>query len=426
MAGGKGTRLLTLTKDEIPKPMALICGKSILERQIEQLKKYLITDIILVIGYQGDKIKAYFEDGSRFGVNISYIEEKEPLGTAGALYFLQNIILEKDFILLFGDVLFDIDLDRMKRFHREKQSQITLFVHPNVHPFDSDLVVLDNKNKVTSLDSKHNQRDYWYDNCVNAGLYVLSKEVTLFVSENKKVDLEKDLITSFIHAGTVYGYSSPEYIKDVGTIDRITKAEEEVRLGFIEKRNLILPQRAIFLDRDGTINKKNGLISAPEQFELEDTAIEAIRNINKSGYLAIVITNQPVVARGLCGIEDVIQIHKKMKTLLGNAGVILDDVLFCPHHPDKGYPEENPNYKIKCSCRKPSIGLIEECVTRYHINLKESWFVGDTTIDIKTGINAGLKTALVLTGDAGHDKKFVVSPTIRVENILEAVNRILE
>lgn len=426
MAGGKGTRLLSLTKDKIPKPMALISGKSILERQIEQLKKYNITDIILVIGYLGDKIKNYFEDGSRFGVNISYIEESMPLGTAGALYFLQNIILDEDFILVFGDILFDIDFDRMKVFHQERQASITLFVHPNTHPFDSDLVILNEDKMVISFDSKLNQRNYWYDNCVNAGLYILKKEVTSFVTSIKKIDLEKDVITHFINVGTVYGYSSPEYIKDVGTVERITKAEEELQLGLVEKRNLKHFQRAIFLDRDGTINKINGLISNPDQFELEDSAVEAIRKINTSGFLAIVITNQPVVARGLCGIEDVIIIHNKMKTLLGNDGVILDDVLFCPHHPDKGYPEENPDYKIKCSCRKPCIGLIEECVERYNINLNESWFVGDTTIDIKTGINAGLKTALVLTGEAGKDQKFEVSPTIRVENILEAVNKILE
>lgn len=198
-----------------------------------------------------------------------------------------------------------------------------------------------------------------------------------------------------------------------------------MKSGGVAARNLQKPQRAIFLDRDGTINIKRGLISSPEQFELEPCAAEAIRKINRSGYLAIVITNQPSVARGLCGVKDIEEIHRKMQTLLGREGVFLDAVRFCPHHPDRGYPEENPAYKIPCHCRKPDIGMLENCAEQYHIDLSVSWFVGDTTVDIQTGKNAGTKTALVLTGDAGSDRKYDVKPDLICENILEAVDKIL-
>ena len=277
------------------------------------------------------------------------------------------------------------------------------------------------------FDSKHNVRDYWYRNCVNAGFYLLNRAVCQEVPPQTKVDLEKELLTALIAAGRpVYAYPSSEYIKDVGTVERITRAEEELRSGLVGKRSLRNKQRAIFLDRDGTVNKKNGLVYQEEQFELEDKAGEAHRRINQSGCLAIVVTNQPVVARGLCEMEDVERIHRKMETLLGREGAYLDAVRFCPHHPDKGYPEENPAYKIPCHCRKPDIGLLEECAEQFNIDLRSSWMVGDTTVDIQTGKNAGTHTALVPTGDAGRDGKFDVEPDLTGEDLLETIEKILE
>ena len=154
--------------------------------------------------------------------------------------------------------------------------------------------------------------------------------------------------------------------------------------------------------------------------------MEAIKKNNASGRLGIVVTNQPVVARGLCDIVDVENIHKKLATLLGREGAFLDDIQFCPHHPDKGFPEENPAYKIPCECRKPKTGMIEKAAEKYNIDLAESWMIGDTTMDIQTGINAGMRTVLVLTGEAGKDKKYDVKPDFVCGNLLEAVEKILE
>lgn len=427
MAGGKGTRLRSITNDDIPKPMAPVAGKPILLWQVEQLRDQGIQDIILIIGHLGHKIRGFFCDGHNFGVDIHYIEESTPLGTAGALSLLPPLLTQENFFLIFGDVLFDIDLQRMAQYHTEKDADVTLFVHPNIHPFDSDLVVCDDSGRVKHFDSKHNIRDYWYRNCVNAGFYIMKRSVCERVPLNTKVALEKDLLANMIEDGCpIFGYRSPEYIRDVGTVDRITHAESELTSGFIASRSLRKKQKAIFLDRDGTINKKNGLVYTEEQFELEDTAVEAIRRINASGYLAIVITNQPVVARGLCQIEDVERIHMKMETLLGREGVYLDEIKFCPHHPDKGYPEENPVYKIPCRCRKPDIGMIQECVEQFNIDLTQSWMVGDTTVDIQTGKNAGTRTALVLTGDAGSDEKYSVTPNLVCKDLLSAVNAIID
>lgn len=426
MAGGKGTRLRELTHDEIPKPMALVAGKSILQHQIECLRCQGITDIVLIIGYLGEKIRAYFGDGQALGIQIRYIEETTPLGTAGALAMVPPLLATDNFILVFGDVLFDIDLARMMAFHRERGAEATLFVHPNSHPYDSDLVVLTANGRVERFISKHTQRDHWYQNRVNAGFYILHKSICARVPVGTKMDLERELLSGMISDDrAVYGYLSPEYIKDVGTPERIAAAEMELKSGIVSQRNMKRKQKAIFLDRDGTINRENGLVYREDQFALESHAAEAIRAINQSGYLAIVVTNQPVVARGLCSVEDVENIHRKMETLLGLDGAYLDDILFCPHHPDKGYPEENPAYKIPCHCRKPDIGMLEECAGRFNISLAESWMIGDSTVDIQTGKNAGAHTALVRTGVAGKDGKYSAEPDLVCDDLLSAVQEIL-
>ena len=426
MAGGKGTRLASLTKDEIPKPMVPIMDKPLLEWQIEVLKKNGITDICFIIGHLGHVIKQYFKDGEEYGIHASYIEENEPLGTAGAFFYLKEWLKEECFLLVFGDVFFDIDLIKMEHFHMKNNSEATLFVHPNSHPFDSDLLDMDEKGMIKAFDSKNNTRNYWYHNCVNAGLYILNKSVCDMVEEPVKTDLEKDVLQKMLNQNRrVYGYSSPEYIKDVGTVERIRTTIDDINSGFIQKKSLRNKQKCIFLDRDGTINRYKGLISNEEDFEIEEHVIKAIEVLNHSEWLSIVVTNQPVVARGLCEIEDVEKIHKKMETLLGNAGVYFDGVEYCPHHPDKGYPEENPKYKIPCNCRKPSIGMIQRSAEKYNIDLEKSWIIGDTTVDIQTGVNAGMKTALVLTGEKGQDGKYSVQPNIVGENLLEVVEKIL-
>lgn len=424
-AGGKGTRMEKLTENKIPKPMLILNGKPMLEWQIEAIKKYGIYELIIIIGHLGEKIKEYFGDGSHWGVKIQYIEEQEPLGSAGALYFLKSCLRTRDFLLVFGDVMFDVDLARMVSFHRSHNGQAVLLVHPNTHPYDSDILIMDEENRVTGIDSKNNERDNWYENCVNAGIYVLSAEVLKGLRAPKKLDLEQDVLLPLMEKGQVYGYRTPEYVKDAGTPERFHRASEEQRNGIWEKKNLDKKQICVFLDRDGTINRYRGLISSAGQFELEERAADAIRWLNEAGFLVIVVTNQPVVARGMCSIEDVQEIHKKMQVLLGEKGAYVDDIMFCPHHPDRGYPEENPVYKIACNCRKPDTGMINKMAKKYNIDLSHSYMVGDSTVDIQTGKNAGLHTILVLTGQAGRDKKYDAVPEMVAKNLEDAVSKII-
>lgn len=408
MAGGKGTRIASV-KSDVPKPMIPIAGKPILEWQIENLRNCGLTDVTLVIGHLGHIIQEYFGDGSKFGVNIDYFVEDTPLGTAGALFKMN---LTDDFLLLCGDVIIDVDFNRFIEFHKKNKAWTSLMAHPNGHPYDSSVLVtqisqITQKNgdqvpvdthRVIRWMNKEDERLY-YKNRVNAGIEIISPELLREVRSKmeegrEKMDLDRDVLKPNIDSGRIYAYDTPEYIKDMGTPDRFYEAEEDIKSGKVHARNLSQKQKAIFLDRDGTINKYVGFLTKHEQFELIEGAAEAIHQINKSGYLAIVVTNQPVIARGDSTWEELQQIHDKMETELGKFGAFVDGIYICPHHPDKGFEGERPEYKHECACRKPKAGLLLNAAKDFNIDLSQSFMIGDSDRDVEAGKNAGCKESI--------------------------------
>jgi len=423
LAGGEGQRLKSQFPD-IPKPLVSIGGKPVLQYQIENLCRYGILDIILVIGPKGDKIKEYFGDGSAFGVVINYFQEPYPMGTAGSLFYLAEN-LSPDFVLLYGDLVLDMDFTRLLDYHRSQDALATLVVHPNDHPYDSDLIILEDHTLVRGILNNNDRPAGYYANCVNAGVFVFNIKILGYIEENKQQDLEKNVLAAAITSNKVYAYRTTEYIKDMGTPERYRLVERHIHKGIVEEKNLSRQQKAVFLDRDGTINKYKDLISKAEDLEIIPEVFQALKHINDSSYLSIIITNQPVIARNLCSIEELETIHAKMESILGEKGVYVDAILYCPHHPDRGYPGENAEYKIECNCRKPKTGLIDKAAAQYNIDLSNSYIIGDTTVDIKTGDVAGLKSILLATGQAGIDGKFNIEPHFRADNLLHAVQNIL-
>lgn len=392
MAGGKGTRIASVNA-EVPKPMLEVCGKPILEHQIEVLKRQNLTDIILVIGYLGSVIRDYFQDGSKYGVHISYIEEKELLGTAGSFYYLKDII-QDDFFLLNGDLIFDVDLHRFMNFHKEKHALATLFTHPNNHPYDSGLIIANEDGTITKWIHKEEERGF-LRNRVNAGIHIISPMVLERFTELKKTDLDREVLKPLIPSGRVYAYDSPEYVKDMGTPERYRQVEQDLLKGRVRARNLDRKQKCIFLDRDGTLNVYKGFLTDIEELELIPGTAEALKCINSSEYLAIVITNQPVIARGGCSVQELEEIHNKLETLLGKEGAYIDALYYCPHHPDKGFEGERPEYKIECGCRKPKPGMLLKAAEDYNIDLSQSIMIGDGKNDMEAGDAAGCQTILV-------------------------------
>lgn len=413
MAGGRGTRISSVASD-IPKPMIKIEGKPVLEHEIVCLRDQGFTDLIITVSHLGHIIMDYFGDGEKFGVHIEYFNEKEPLGNAGALFKMKDKLTE-DFLLLNADAVFDVDFNRMVRYHREKNALVTLFTHPNSHPYDSGLLIADDNKAVLKWLAKEDERPQWYRNRVNAGLHVISPEIFSMVDidadkigtigENDKtvkVDLDRQLLKPLAGTGKMFCYDSPEYVKDMGTPERYESVCRDFHDGKVQAKNLGNKQKAVFLDRDGTLNKYVGFLRDINDFELLDGVTDAIKAINNSGYLAIVVTNQPVIARGEVTVQQLEEIHNKMETLLGLDGAYIDAIYYCPHHPHKGYEGEIPELKFDCDCRKPKPGMIMQAAADFNIDLSQSWMIGDSENDIKCGLNAGCKTVLIGSGDFGQ------------------------
>ena len=399
MAGGRGTRIAELFPD-IPKPLIPVDGMPILEREIRSLASQGFKDIILTVGYLADKIIAYFGDGSHLGVKIDYFVEETPLGNAGALFQLKEKIGDNPFFLLNADAAFDVDFNRMLEYHKEHGGLVTLFTHPNSHPYDSGLIIADEDGNVEKWLSKEDDRPQWYSNRVNAGLHVIDPKVLDQSLKNLeiepatrlpkgKVDLDRQILKPLCGTGMMFCYDSPEYVKDMGTPERFHQVETDYKNGVVQAKNLHNKQKAIFLDRDGTINKYVGFLRNIDDFELIDGVSEAIKLVNQSGYLAIIVTNQPVIARGEVSWEELNEIHKKMETLLGKDGAYIDGIYICPHHPDKGFEGERPEYKIDCDCRKPKPGLFMQAAKDFNIDITKSYMIGDSNNDIQAGNEAG-------------------------------------
>lgn len=409
MAGGKGTRISSVASD-IPKPMIKIENKPVIEHEIECLRDQGFTDIIITVSHLGNIIMDYFGDGrgkspatgQSFDVQIEYYFEKEPLGNAGALFKIKDKLTE-DFLLLNADAMFDVDFNRFVAFHKEHGGLVTLFTHPNSHPYDSGLIIADEHGAVEKWLAKEDERPTYYRNRVNAGLHVISPKVLDLEIITPKIDLDRQLLKPLAGTGKMFCYDSPEYVKDMGTPERYYSVCEDFFAGRVKGKNLKNKQKAVFLDRDGTINKYVGFLRDIDDFELIDGVAEAIKKINAYGYLSIVVTNQPVIARGEVSFEELDQIHNKMETLLGKEGAYLDFIYYCPHHPHKGYEGERLELKFDCECRKPKPGMLLKAAEDFNIDLSQSWMIGDDENDVKAGIAAGCKTVLIGAKEYGQD-----------------------
>jgi D-glycero-D-manno-heptose 1,7-bisphosphate phosphatase len=185
--------------------------------------------------------------------------------------------------------------------------------------------------------------------------------------------------------------------------------------------------RAVFLDRDGTINEEVGYVNHIERFFLLPRVSQAIRLLNQHGWKAVVVTNQSGVARGYFPESLIHQVHQKMKKLLESDEAHLDGVYYCPHHPDIGVPP----YRQKCRCRKPATGMIEDAMRELALDLSQSYMVGDRGVDIEFAHSIGAKAILVLTGYGKGEWEYSgaqwkVKPDHIAQDLFEAVQWILQ
>lgn len=420
LTGGKGLRLGALTK-ATPKPLIKIGKKPVIAHQIGLLKRYGIKEVWLLSGYLGKQLENYLGDGKKWGIKIHHFQENKPLGTAGAIKALEKEI-KKDFLVFSGDVMMDFDIRRFIRWHKKKKGIASFIVHPNNHPFDSDLVETDKEGRIISLLKRPHRPGLTFHNLSIASGYIFSPEIFSFIPKGRKTDIEKDVLPKLLKLKKkIYAYNSPEYFKDMGTPERLKTLRQDYAIGKVKKLNLKNKRKAVFLDRDGVINKEVDQLSKIKDFKMYSFAAEAIKKINNSEYLAIIATNQPMIAKGFISESDLDEMHKKLETELGRGGAKIDAIYICPHHPERGFAGERPELKIKCDCRKPELGLFFRAQKEFNLNLAKSYIIGDKTSDILAGKRTGCKTILVKTGYGGRDKLFSVKPNLVANDLLEAV-----
>lgn len=257
---------------------------------------------------------------------------------------------------------------------------------------------------------KPHPKELLYRNLNNAAVYILSPDILRFIPEDQNLDFGKDIFPKLVSEGyRLRAYDTAEFIRDMGTPDRLKVIEKEVVSGLVTSLNKENPRKAIFLDRDGTINENMDIHPSVKNFNLLPGVAEAIRKINETHYLAVVVTNQPMIAKGFLTFQELENIHKKMETLLGNERAYLDRIYFCPHHPEKGFAGELPELKVDCDCRKPKPGMLLQAARDLNIDLTNSWMIGDNLSDIEAGRRAGCNSILL-------NKDF---------NLLDAVEEIL-
>ena len=415
IAGGKGTRL---GLKDIPKPMVKIGSKPLLEHQINLAKQYGIDEIFILSGHLANVIEDYFGDGSNFGVKIHHVVEPYPLGTAGSLKLLEGKLNDR-FLVFYGDVVMDFDIDSFIKFDAQYSDSVgTTLVHPNDHPYDSDLLEIDKNNRVIKMLPKPHQGGTFYQNLVNAAVYIFSTKVFDYIESGISQDFGKHILGRIVNSGAeLYAYKTPEYIKDMGTADRFEKVTQDFISGKVARLNKKNKRACIFLDRDGVINKNMDSNPTTKDFELLPDVSEAIKLINKSDYLSVVVTNQPMIAKGFVSFEEIDNTHKKMETLLGNEGAFVNGIYYCPHHPEKGFEGEVKELKIDCECRKPKPGMLLQAAKDMNIDLENSYMIGDSLRDIDAGKNAGAKT-ISIKKDYGAN--------YIADNLKEAVEYILK
>ena len=425
LAGGSGTRLKSVSGD-LPKPLVKVAGVPLIGRQILQAAQSGVVDEVLILtGYGAQQIEAYVSS-SDFQIPVTCSAEPLPRGTAGAMYDNMEK-LHSEFFVMYADTVNDVDLARFAAFHRANRSDVSLFLHPNDHPADSDLVETDLSGGIIRFHPYPHPEGAELPNLVNAALYVMKRDALKGLIElPEKPDFGKHVFPAMLRAARkLVGYRSPEYIKDAGTPDRLAKVAGDIASGLVASRTLRRPSAAVFLDRDGVLNQGAGHLNTPDKLALISGVPQALVRLNRSVYRTVVVTNQPVIARGEATLEDLAHIHAKLDTALGKEGAYIDALYFCPHHPDAGYPGEISDLKIDCDCRKPGVGMVNQAAADLNISMEKSWMVGDTTSDIEMARRSGLRSILVRTGEGGRDGKYQATPDFVAEDLAAAVEIIL-
>ena len=404
VAGGVGSRAHGMTGDRIPKALLPVAGVPIVLRQLRVLARENIRSVTVLAGHLGDQLKsALTEEAKNLSLAIEVLVEREPLGTAGCLTTLKHI--PDQTLIVYGDMLFDMDLSRLTKFHAGLSAKVTIVAHPNDHPESSDLLVV-RDDLVREILAAKIPREGDFRNLIPAGLYLATKNFLTALKPDRKADMIHDVLPVLIGQGERIGaYNTPEYLRDVGTPARHALAEADLESGRVSWASLRLPRPAIFFDIDGTISEEPGGhgVLSPDQVHLLPGAVEAVRMAADAGYRTVAVTNRPQLAKGMLDLDGLERIFGRLETLLAREKTWLDRIYYCPHHPQASHAGEIVALKIACRCRKPGPGMLEEAADDLNIDLRASAMIGDSLRDIGAAQAMGIPGYGVRSGYGCRD-----------------------
>lgn len=385
IAGGKGERLKK-TIGSIPKALAPINGRTILDYQLENIRQYSFESIHFCLGEGSKEILEHLN--TNYGqLNFTYRTEEEPLGTFGALKFSEEY-LKEDFFVLLGDVITDINIDFFYKKFKKYDSDVHLISRNTDHPDDSDILVESKESNVERLDSSENL-EFPYKPVGNTGLF-FSKKSIIENSDLHRGDFFKNFLSND-RFGTLKVTSSKSiaFIKDFGTKDRYSAGIKQLKN--IDKKKKIL---AIF-DRDGTVTENYG-DNLEFEFKLKNEFLDLALYLQSKNIPKILITNQPGIAKGFFSFDDLDKFHNLLQHKLINSGIKpFDEIYVCPHHPESGHDGEVKKLKKICDCRKPENGLVEKAKNEFYLNNYDFIFIGDSKNDYELSLKYNAKFYLV-------------------------------
>lgn len=420
LCGGKGTRLGERAL-HLPKPLIPVGGRPVLDHIMDVLQAAGINRFILAAGYLGDVIANHYRDHPRTDCNIEVMIEPTPRGTAGAVQFASDQ-LDEDFVLAYGDIFSDFDLRPMLAAHAQHGPLGTLLVRASDHPWDSDLIAQTETGQVREFIHRH-EPGRLYHNVANAAFYILSKKVLPYIPTDRSSDFGADIFPAILRQnGVLRTYALPEegFVKDMGTPDRLAAVEQYLQERTLARAATATPQpiTTVLLDRDGVLNIDSDLIDQVGRLELIPGSAEAVALLNRAGIHCYVITNQPVIARGLCTEEILHQIHARLQREVAQAGGKLEAIYYCPHHPETHHADGIAELRRGCRCRKPSPGLIFRAQSEHGFDLAGAVMVGDRATDLRAGRAAGIRTILVGPADQRKHEASKTQPNAQFSSLL--------
>lgn len=430
VAGGLGTRARGMTGDDLPKALLEVAGVPIVVRQLRLLAREGIERVVVLAGYLGERLRdVLVPEGDRLGLPVDVSIEREPRGTAGGLVTLRDGLGRDDFLVVYGDIVFDLCLSRLLDFHRRHGALATIVAHPNDHPETSDLLAADADGRVRAVLPRRDRPPGDYRNLVPAGVYACQPGLVEHLPPGERVDFVHDLFPALVRKGVrVYAYNTPEYLRDMGTPERRALAAADLASGKVTALRADRARPALFFDCEGVLNREPGGhgVLTPDDVVLLPGAAAAVCRTREAGVLAVGVTNKPQVAKGMVSEAGLQSLLGRIETLLAREGAMLDRLYACPHHPDRGFAGEVEALKIDCACRKPAPGLLRQAMVDLPVAAGRSAFVGDSWRDVGAARAAGIFAYAVRTGEGGRTMPPGLRPDATFADVAEAVGFALD